>query len=571
MKAQLDYDAPRGRFVMECPFALNWVAKGTPNRRWMSKDRHWSIPAIRANIKYLSEHMRQLECTPGATGAISEALDSYTRPISRDRTPKFPPWYSFKTVPRVKQMEALNKVYDQKAIALFMDMRTGKTKVVIDLVCARRIEGKTDLMLIVCPLSIRKNWVREIATHSPIPIDVHLLDTGKPKAFDKWLSEPHDFKCMIVGVESFAAGSASKFAERFLLAGTRTVMVVDESSKIKNHRANRTKVCISLARKAETRIVMTGTPIAQGPMDLFAQFEFLDPDIIGIGDFFSFRNRYAVMGGYEGRQIVGYENLDELMEIIEPFVFQVRKDEVFPDAPPKIYIRREVQMNPEQKRLYKQMKKDAMVESGLQTLSVQNSLEKMLRLQQITGGLVAYLAPEGSDTKFMLERIPGNNPKIEELIDVSEEYDGPTIVWCVYKEEIRMVVDELRKKYGDEQVVELHGDVSEADRDRNVNVLFQGRRSRFLVGNAATGGMGLTMSVAEIEVYFSNSFNFTDRLQSEERAFGPDKKNGTVVVDIVAEGTVDHHVLEALASKQSVSEYVRGSIDILKSKLFGDG
>lgn len=565
MKITLDYDAPRGRFTAVCPYALNGVIKGVPNRRWVGKMKHWSIPAIRSNVSYLAEHLEHFDSTAEATGAISEALDKYARPRHTSNDPKFPPWYRFKTAPRAKQMDALNKIYDQRAIALFMDMRTGKTKVVIDFACARRIEGLADRVLIICPLSIRRNWVREIAVHAPIDIDVHLLDSSKPKKYEEWLNEPHDFKWLVVGVESLAAGSAAKLAERFLLTGTRIIMAVDESSKIKNHSANRSKVCVSLARMAETRISMTGTPIANGPMDLFMQFEYLDPDIIGIGDYFSFRNRYAIMGGYENKQIVGYDNLDELMEIIEPFVFQVRKDEVFPDAPPKIYVKREVEMNPEQKRLYKQMKSEKMVETEGRALYVQNSLEKMLRLQQITGGLVAYT----EDEQFTIERIPGVNPKVTELVAVAEEYDGPTIVWCAYKEEIRMVTEALVAKYGRDQVVELHGDVNEVDRDINVNTLFQGRRARFLVANAATGGMGLTMSVAEIEVYFSNTFNYIDREQSEERAFGPDKKNGTVVIDILAADTVDEHIVDALIQKKNVSEYVRGSIDVLKSKLFG--
>jgi len=317
---------------------------------------------------------------------------------------------------------------------------------------------------------------------------------------------------------------------------------------------------------------MTGTPISHGPMDLFMQFEFLDPEIIGIGDFYSFRRRYAVMGGFEDKQIIGHQNLDELMEVVEPFVFQVRKDEVFPDAPRKIYLRRETKLTDTQKAIYRQIKREGAAEVGDELLLVQNALEKMLRLQEVIGGTISLrTTPEVealTKKKFVRKRIDGENPKVKELLDAVEEYVGPTIVWCAFREEIAMVSEALAKKYGEDQVVQLHGDVSEADRDVNVNVLFQGGKSRFLVGNTATGGMGLTMSKAEIEIYFSNSFNYTDREQSEERAFGPDKKNGTIIIDIVAEGTVDEHILDALIQKKDVAEYVRGSIDDLKEKLY---
>lgn len=577
-KIRVEYDSAKGRFHIACPFHLNSLPKSIPNRRWDGKNKYWSAPAIRANVEFLSEKFGPSVAmfSDQAREAVEASLRKYREAQSsaRDSSPRFPAWYPFKTQPRKKQMEALNKVYGLKSVALFMDMRTGKTKVVIDLASAMRMQGAADRVLIICPLSIRKNWVREIAVHAPFPVDAHLLDTSKPKEFDRWMGEKHDFKWLLVGVESLAAGSAIKYAERFLLSGIKTMAVVDESSKIKNHSATRSQNCVKLARMAETRIAMTGTPIAHGPMDLFMQFEFLDPDIIGMGDFYSFRNRYAVMGGYEDRQIIAYQNLEELMEIIEPFVFQVRKDEVFPDAPPKIYIRREVRLNKEQERLYKQMKKEKMVETGNKSLIIQNTLEKMLRLQEITGGIVSYSIPEDQRTakgpKFYREYIEGGNPKLDDLMACTEEYDGPTIVWCAYKEEIRLVASALRERYGDEQVVELHGDIDEAQRDVNVNVLFQGRKARFLVGNAATGGMGLTMSTAEIEIYFSNTFNYIDREQSEERAFGPDKKNGTIVIDLVADGTVDEHIVEALSQKKDVAEYVRGSIDDLKDRLYGN-
>lgn len=576
-KIRVTYDETKGRFLIACPYYLNSLPKSLPNRKFEVKNKYWSAPAIRANVEHMVAKFGPSVCsfTPEAQAMLDSSLRRYkeAKALARDNSPKFPTWYPFKTQPRKKQMEALNKIYGLKSIALFMDMRTGKTKVTIDLGCALRMEDKLDLILVVCPLSIRKNWVREINVHAPFPIDVHLLDTSKPKEFDKWIVSKSDIKMLVVGVESFSSGSAFSCCERFLLTGVKTLMIIDESHKIKNASSLWFQKCYSLGRMAETRLIMTGTPTGGTPMDLFAQFEFLDPDIIGMGDYYSFRGQYAIMGGFQEKQIIGYQNLEELMEIIEPFVFQVRKDEVFPDAPPKIYIRREVKMNKEQERLYKSMKKDKMVQTGNKELLVQNTLERMLRLQEITGGIVSYSIPEEQQVakgpKFYREYIPGSNPKLEEVLDVTEEYDGPTIVWCAYKEEIFLVAKALREKYGDDQVVELHGDIDEDTRDINVNVLFQGRKARFLVGNAATGGMGLTMSVAEIEIYFSNTFNYIDREQSEERAFGPDKKNGTIIVDIVAERTVDEHIVEALDRKQDLAEYVRGTIDDLKDRLYG--
>lgn len=579
---KVDYDQKTGRFLIKTPFNMNGFPKSLPNRKWDPKQKVWTAPAIRGNVMQITGW--PMEPTSEANMAIIEALDRYitmnheVRPVGN----RFPIGYPFKTKPRPKQMEVLNRIYGIHAVACFMDMRTGKTKVSIDLASALRMQAQCDAALIICPLSIRKNWLREIAIHAPFEIDAYLLDTSKPKAFDAWMAKKHDFKWLVVGVESLAAGSAMSYCERFLRSFLKALALVDEASKIKNASATRAKNAATLGRMAAWRMILTGTPIANGPIDLFQQFEFLDPEIIGLGDYYSFRNQYCIMGGYveekTGRptQIIGYQNLDELMEIIAPYVVQVRKQDVFPDAPPKIYITREVELNKRQRELYNQMRDDkkTILEEGTKELRIKTALEKMLRLQQITSGIVAYQTPDEilradkSAPKFIHELIEGENPKLTELLDVIEEYDGPTIIWCAYRPEIKLIVESLREKYGDDQVVECHGGVDEHQRDINVNVLFQGSKARFLVGNAATGAMGLTMTAAEVEIYVSNTFNYIDREQSEERAFGPDKKNGTVIIDITANKTVDQHIVAALLDKKSVAEYVRSNIDTLKAKLF---
>ena len=570
-KTAIDFDEKRGRFLIRCPMWDNNRVRALPNRRWDGKAKHWTAPAIRSNIEAIDRLFS------GESSLLSDAarqkIDGYLAERSgRAKTSKFPAWYGFKRPPRPKQREAIDKTYGLHACALFMDMRTGKTKVVIDKACASRIEGLINCVILICPLSLRKNWVRELARDATIPVDHHLLDTkGRgPKDFERWLNTPHDFKWLIVGVESLAAGSAIDYVKRFCLTSTKIHAVVDESTKIKTHNATRSKNVVSIGRMTETREIMTGSVLTKSPLDLFMQFEFLDPDIIGLGDYYAFRARYAVMGGYENRQIIGYENLDELIELVSPYTFQVRQHEVFDSK--KEYVLREVEMTPEQKAVYADLKKYSRIDNGDQQLVVQNVLEKMLRMQEVAGGFVSYEHTEEQLAKLRetwgpakkLPRtyrvpLPGKNPKVEEVLACVEDYEGPTIVWCAFKDEIYAVAKALREKYGEDQVVELHGDVDEAQRDINVNVLFQGRKARFCVGNAATGGMGLTMDVADNEIYLSNTFNYVDREQSEERGTAEGKT--TLIVDIVVRGTVDDTILAANEAKKDVSEFVRGKID----------
>ncbi|MBT9158755.1 MAG: hypothetical protein DDT26_00002 [Dehalococcoidia bacterium] len=567
---RIDYEEKRGRFVITCAIYENDRVRALPNRRWSKVGTCWHAPAIRANVESIRNMVGSRDVQ--ITAEASSKLSSYEQLRSGAVKPSvFPLFYGFKRQPRPKQREALGRVYGLKAAALFMDMRTGKTKVAIDLACAMRMEGKIDRAMLICPLSLRKNWLREFAKDSPIPIDPHLLDSSKPKDFDRWLSKPSDFKWLLVGVESLAAGRAIDLCKRFAISSPKILCAVDESSKIKSHNATRSANAVSLARMSEFRLIMTGTPLTKNPMDLFMQFEFLDPDIIGLGDFYSFRARYAEMGGYDRKEIVGYNNLDELVELVSPYVVQVRQSEVFEHE--KTYVVRSVPMATEQRRLYREMKQKSrlgLAGSDLEMV-VQNVLEKTLRLQEIAGGFVSY---QNTDEELLRLRsvyghakklprtyrvpIEGPNPKLNDLLEACDEYPGQTIVWCAFKDEIAVIVKALEDKYGTGCVVQLHGDVDEAQRDVNVYELFQTRKARFIVGNTATGGMGLTMDAADSIFFFSNTYNFVDREQGEERGTAAGKN--TLIVDFITEGTVDQLVMLANEEKKNLSEYIRGKI-----------
>lgn len=556
---KIDYDAKSGRFIITSPPWSVGAVRQIPNRRWDARRKAWTAPALRANARHMLEHMAGWGWTDGARAAAGAAVERRSpAPIAA-----FPAVYKFKTKPREYQREALNRAWDKPAYALYMDMGTGKTKTAIDLYSAYFLEGRVDRILILTKYSTRMNWVREFGIHSPVEHDCMVLDTSKPDRFERWNTElTGAMKVLVVGTESFAAGRAADLAARFVGCSSRAGMVVDEAHMIKNHSAKRSKAAVSVGRGARYRMVMTGTPVANAPLDLYMQFELLDPNIIGVGDFYSFRNRYAVMGGYEGREIVGYQNMEELIELVSPHVYQVRKSEVLTELPPKVYEIREVKLNDEQKRLYKEILKHNRAVSGDRGLYVKTVLERMLRLQEICGGIITY-EKESVDGAVSYEHcaIPGVNPKVEELLAIAEEHQVPTIVWCRYLPEIAMVTRALRERYGADQVVEIHGAVSEQDRDHNVQELFQKRRARFLVGNTQTGGTGLNMTAAELVVYYSNSFSYIERDQSEDRAHRIGQTKSVLYIDLVAEGTVDATVIEAVKNKKDVSEFVRSSID----------
>ena len=556
----ITYDPKSGRFIIVSPpWSIDHI-RAIPNRRWDAKRRVWTAPALRTNAAYMLDRFPNQFWSKEAYDVARNAVQVKSiAPIA-----EFPSTYPFKTQPRAYQLKALSYSWKKESFAYYMDMGTGKTKTSIDLFSAYHMEGDVDRLLVVTKFSTRMNWEREFAIHCPVPYEVMVLDTTKPKIFDAFNTSTTDaLKVLIVGTESLAAGSAATYAERFVNTSTRVGMIVDEAHMIKTHNAVRAKNAVKIGRGAKYKLVMTGTPIANAPLDLYMQFEFLDENIIGSGDFFSFRNRYAVMGGFEGKQIIGYQNMEELIELVSPYVYQVRKSEVLTELPPKVYEIREVQFNEEQKSLYTDIAKKNRAVVGDRGLTVNTVLERMLRLQEICGGIVTFERNPDlfNPSKYEHSRIPGRNPKVEELLSIAEEYQVSTIVWCRFIEEIHMVSEALRAKYGHDQVVEIYGQVSEKDRDHNVQELFQKKKARFLVGNAATGGTGLNMTAAELVVYFSNSFNYVERDQSEDRAHRIGQTKSVLYIDLVMEKSVDGAILSALQDKKNVSEFVRESIN----------
>jgi len=498
---------------------------------------------------------------PDAMAAINKAME---KPHLNKSA--FPAWYRYETEPYEHQTRALDYVYGLPHAALFMGCGTGKSKTAIDMACARTQEGKIDSVLVICPFSIRNNWIEEIKVHSPIPAKCGVLKFNTKKAqreYGEFLAETDCVKWLIVAVESLAQGSGAKWAEKFLLSN-KCMVVVDESSRIKNHKATRTGSCIGLGLLAEYRLIMTGTPITQGVLDLYSQFEFLDPQIIGMGDYYSFRNTYAIMGGFNRKEVIGYQNVDELMDNIRPYVFQVSTEDALPDLPPKIYQIRRVQMSKPQKTMYDKINKDMIIPHNDDTMMVvQNALEKAMRLQQVTGGhypveLYDHLK---EDTYTGIVAIEGKNPKIEELLSMADEMGGAsTIVWCKFVPEIKAVAAALRQKYGDNSVVEFYGAVDYDTRWENIRK-FESGESRFFVGNPTTGGIGINLIQASYVIYYSNSFSYEDRHQSEARAHRSGQTKTVVYVDLLCSNSIDSHVTEALRGKHDLAEHIKGNIN----------
>ncbi|QXO06721.1 helicase [Acinetobacter phage JeffCo] len=574
---EVKIDPKEGRILVYCNKAFNDLVRALPNRRWNKTKSCWTAPLVRANAQVILDRFTKFPSLQISDRAMEKLREVATITYKPTNLEKFPQWYKFKTNPFPHQMDALDFMWGRNQAALFMEMGTGKSKALIDCMSARFLCKQIDALIVFCPYGIRHNWVGEFETHCPVDYDTCVIDTGIhnfEKKFGQWIIGTKErLKVVIVGMESISAkekdGKAYKALCQFVNTHTCGV-AVDESQYIKSHRSNRTTNAIDIRSRCKFPVVMTGTPITQGYTDLYSQFDFLSPDIIGVGDFYSFRGRYCIMGGFQSKTIIDYTNTDELMDLVTPWTFQVKKEDVIKDLPPKTYQIREVEMSKEQRKLYDEVKrnrfaslKDIIKHHGDDVeLICENVLTMYSALQQIAGGFVSYWDESGETKTRKLSRVVPveKNPSISALIDVVEESAGASaIIWARYREEIAMISEALRGRYGDGSVVEYHGGVSNDDRQQGKQAFLDGR-ARFFIANAETGGTGLTLNTATLTIYYSNDFKLVNRQQSEDRNHRIGQKNAVLYVDLVRTKTIDTKIIKAIKDKKDLANYVKERI-----------
>lgn len=536
----VDVDS-KGKVVVQTPIHKSSIGRRIPGARWSAARKLWYAQPTRLVLEYIAR-----EVAPIASD-VSEAIVDMLAVDNRPKIRQFLPTYRFRTTPYKHQGPGTAHMYGRNAAAVFAEPGTGKTKITVDACSALFLAGSITHVLVLCPLSVRSTWKREWAVHSPVVNDVELLGKSMPKFNTKSL------RVLVVGIESVSRGRAYELAAEFVLSsGGNIATVVDEAHLIKNHSAKRTQNITNLGHASRHRYILTGTPVSNSLMDYYSQFYFLDPDIIGLPDFYSFRDRYAVMGGYENRQVVGYQNVEELMQSVEPYIFRAKKSECL-DLPPKTYQIREVPMLPEQQRFYDKLKANKQAGSVI----TENVLDLHLRLHQVAGGFEPVVDESGS---VALKATWGYPPKIAELMNVLDDAGGQSaIIWCTYRHEICEVAAVLREKYGRGQVVEIHGGISEVDRQKSVDAIQEGN-ARYIVGTASAGGVGITLTAATLVVYYSNTFSYINRVQSEDRAHRSGQTRKVTIVDLVTPNSIDQSVLAALEAKTDLATWVASGV-----------
>ena len=471
--------------------------------------------------------------------------------------------YRYKTKPYAHQLKALKKSWAQKNYALFMEMGTGKSKVLVDNIAMLYDNGAIRGALIVAPKGVYKNWDQiEFPVHLPDHVE-HTkvlweanITKKKQTELDTLFDGKEELKILIMNVEAFSTSKGLDFAHSFLnIFLGRALIGIDESTTIKSPTAKRTKNILTIGELAKYRRILTGSPVTKSPLDLYSQCEFLDPWLLGHNSYYSFRARYANMvkrnfGGRSVQLVTSYRRLDELGDKLDDFSYRVLKEDCL-DLPEKVFTKRIVELSKEQKEIYAQLKETALAftEDG-KVMSTVNVMTQLMRLHQVTCG--TFKADDGT-----VKHLPNN--RIQALMDCLEETDGKVIIWATYREDIKKIVESLKKAYGEASTVEYHGGVDATLRQEHIAQFQQEKGpTRYFVGNAQTGGYGITLTAANTVIYFSNSYDLEKRLQSEDRAHRIGQTGSVTYVDFVAENTIDDKIVKALRSKINIANEIMG-------------
>lgn len=473
---------------------------------------------------------------------------------------KFPPFH-YGTSPYKHQDDEFVKSREVEYYALFWEMGTGKSKPVVDTSAWLFLKGEIDGVLLVSDKGAYLNWFyEEVPKHMPAEIPyrmayhgAYLRKSEQRKLEEIMVAQDDVLDIMCINVEALSSSKGYLAAERFLKAHY-ALMVIDESTSIKNPKADRTKACWKLATYTNYRRIMTGTPITQSPLDLFAQCQFLKPGVLGFTSYTAFRSYYAMMmqmsfGTRSFQKIIGYRNLDQLTAAIQPFSSRILKSECL-DLPEKVYETVYVEQTPEQRAAYEQLRDVALLQFEQGLLTSTSALTTINKLHQINCGHVKL--DDGTEVD-----IPSN--RVNYLLGLLEEVQGKAIIWCCFQRDVELVMDAIVSHRNDGYPVHYYGKTADDARRRAIDNFTRDERCKWFVGTAATGGKSITLVQSHVTIYYSNSYNLEDRLQSEDRNHRIGQTNKVTYIDLVCPHTVDAKILRALKLKEDLAHEVLDS------------
>ena len=437
------------------------------------------------------------------------------------------------------QMNALQAAYGKPGFGYFLEMGLGKTAVTLAEFIDLHLSNKVDGLIVICPNSLKKNWLNEA--------DKMGVTLGTALAWpSRMASRPATPWLFTMNYEAVITRDGFSYLSS-LLATKRCMLVLDESTQIKNPQAKRSKTLIALSKFATYRRVLSGAPITQGPQDLWAQMRFLG-FLSGV-NFYAYRNTFCVMGGWQGKQIVGVKNEERLNALIKECGYRANKKDWL-DLPEKIYQSRYVTHTPHQKKHYKEMVEILGTSINQKVIDVTMVLTQMQKLQQIGSGFII-------DKDGVAHPIPGTNPKLEIVQEILEDAPGKTIIFTHYTFSGALLKSTLGVK-----ATFIHGGMKPGEVSACVDRFNNDPSCRVIIAQIQSGKYGLTLLGGADEedrctttIFYENSFSLDARIQAEDRNHRIGQKSSVVYIDLIG-SEIDELAIKALRDKKHVADVI---------------
>jgi hypothetical protein len=526
--------------------------------RW--QERNAIIRATGSNIEHLLKHWPNAKWVGKAKTIRNDYINHKETSAQAAKTKTLPDKhfddsdYEYKRPPMSHQIKAFVLSRDKKVFGLFMEQGTGKTKVILDNAQWLFKKKLIDLLIVVAfPNGVHRNWI-----DYELPLDVripyyaeywssHYKRKNRQKALKAFLEPSKKLKIFCFNVEAFVSPNAKAYILK-LLKEHKTMLVIDQSASIKNPRAKRTKFLISkCSQQADYRRVLDGQPVAEGASELFSQFKFLDPWIIGHDTWTAFKAEFCRVGWFN--EVIGYQNLDELHRRIDGHCFRVLEEECL-DLPSRIYKMWSFNLNDEEQRVFDELRIQDITtftsnsdSDEDQTLEEHNALVKNMRLQQISSGWwpkdkIKALTPQPSRAEALLNL----------LSEIGKE---KALIYARFRADLAI----LAKLLG-ESAVSYHGGVSDEARRKNVKEFMTNPKIKYFLGQPRSAGFGLTLTAARHVIFYSNDHSLRLREECEKRAHRKGQTIHVHVWDLIARRTQDINIIRAFRAKKELANEI---------------
>lgn len=439
-----------------------------------------------------------------------------------------------------------------KGFGLLFEMGCGKTLTAIAIAGAGYQMGKIERLLIVAPTSVVAVWPKELQEYAKFKYTCKTLLGEKKqrlKQIDDLIKFP--FKALKVAVINYESTWRPEILEK-LKEFDADMVIADESQRIKTYDAAQSKAMHELGDQARYKLILSGTPVQTAAIDIWSQYRFLDKSVFG-DNFFKFRGRYAIMGGYGNKKIVGYKDLEGLIKKEHSIAFRVTKDEAL-DLPEQTFETRKIQFNQKEKNLYERIKKDSYAElDGGGHITATTVLTRLLRLQQLAGG---FLVQDDAQKPQLVSRA-----KLDALADIIEDYvigsGKKLVIFARFIAEVKAIMELAGKVLPKElKQVAIYGDIKKEDRGGIVKQFQEDPSTVLFIGQIDTAGTGITLTAADTCVYYSKNFNYATYSQSLSRIHRIGQRNCCTYIDLEIEGTIDELISKALSRKEDMAKTV---------------